>query len=39
MAEEFEALKRRAEMDTPTLDSLLGCVPQHATPEPTGVAS
>jgi 2-dehydropantoate 2-reductase len=39
MAEEFEALKRRAEMDTPTLDSLLGCVPQHAATEPTEVAS
>lgn len=39
MADEFEALKRRAEMDTPTLDSLLGCVPQHAATEPTGVAS
>jgi hypothetical protein len=39
MAEEFEPLKRRAEMDTPTLDALLACVPQHAATEPTGVTS
>jgi 2-dehydropantoate 2-reductase len=39
MAEEFESLKRRAEMDTPTLDALLTCVPQQAATETQGVAS
>jgi len=32
MAQDFEALKRRAGLDTPDLDALLACVPQ-ATPE------
>jgi 2-dehydropantoate 2-reductase len=39
MAEEFEVLKRLAEMETPTLDSLLDCVPQQAASEPLGVVS
>jgi 2-dehydropantoate 2-reductase len=32
MAQDFEALKRRAGLETPDLDALLACVPQ-ATPE------
>jgi 2-dehydropantoate 2-reductase len=39
MAAEFEVLKSLADMETPTLDSLLDCVPQQAAEKPLGVAS
>ena len=39
MVAEFEILKRLAGMETPDLDALLECVPQHAAVERSEVAS
>jgi 2-dehydropantoate 2-reductase len=39
MAEEFEVLKRLAEMETPDLDALLDCVPRQPLGAGSGVAS
>jgi len=39
MAEEFEVLKRLASIETPELDTLLGCVPNHSSADRPEVAS